>query len=245
MAQFPRYAIYFAAARDSALDRFGAEHLGYDAWSGDDLPFPDGLPVDWRELTSDPRKYGFHATLKAPFALAPGKSEAELTAACADFARTPRAVPVIAPMVDSISGFIAVVPAKPSDELTRLAADCVRAFDPFRAPLTAEDRARRGPDRLTERQRDYLDRWGYPYVLDEFRFHMTLTGRLESSRRGPVLDILSKRFQRIGLTALTIDRIALFKQIDGASRFRTINDWQLPGPPAPAKTASIRGQQGG
>ena len=84
MVNFPRYAIYYAAPRGSALDRFGADLLGYDAWSGDDLQFPNGLPLDWRELTSDPRKYGFHATLKAPFALAPGKSETELLAACAD-----------------------------------------------------------------------------------------------------------------------------------------------------------------
>jgi len=225
MAQFPRYAIYYAAARGSTLDRFGAEHLGYDAWSGDDVPFPDGMPADWRELTDDPRKYGFHATLKAPFALAPGKNETELTAACADFARTPRKIPVIAPVVSSISGFIAVVPTEPSDELIRFAADCVRAFDAFRAPLTPEDRARRRPDKLTERQRNYLDRWGYPYVMDEFRFHMTLTGRLDNKRREAVLDFLSRRFIKLGLSALAIDRIALFKQIDAASRFRSLGDW--------------------
>src|ERR1700744_22590 len=108
MAQFPRYAIYYAAPRSSALDLFGAEYLGYDAWSGEDLPFPNDVPADWRELTSDPRKYGFHATLKAPFALAPGKSESELVTACADFARMSRAIPVITPVVASISGFLAV-----------------------------------------------------------------------------------------------------------------------------------------
>jgi putative phosphonate metabolism protein len=227
MAQFPRYAIYYAAPRGSVLDRFGAEHLGYDAWSGDDLPFPDGLPADWRELTHDPRKYGFHATLKAPFALAPGESEAALTAACSDFARKPRAMPVIAPVVDSISGFIAVVPGQPPDELVQFAADCVGAFEPFRAPLTPEDQARRKPEKLTQRQRDYLDRWGYPYVMDEFRFHMTLTGRLERARRGPVLDLLSERFQRIGLRSLRIDSIALFRQADAHARFRIIGAWRL------------------
>jgi putative phosphonate metabolism protein len=227
MAHFPRYAIYFAAARGGALDRFGAQHLGYDAWSGDDLPFPDGLPPDWRELTGDPRKYGFHATLKAPFALAPGESEASLTAACADFTRTPRQIPIIAPVVNTISGFIAVVPAEPSDAIVQFAADCVRAFDPFRAPLTAEDRARRKPGMLTLRQRDYLGRWGYPYVMEEFRFHMTLTGRLDSIRRGPVLDLLNHRFQRIGLRSLAIDAIALFKQTGAPSRFRIIGEWPL------------------
>ena len=119
-----------------------------------------------------------HATLKAPTALADGSNEAALLDACAAFAGRARRIPVIEPVVDAISGFIAVIPASRSDDLQQLAADCVTAFDPFRAPLTAEDRARRKPERLTARQCDYLDRWGYPYVFDMFRFHMTLTGVL-------------------------------------------------------------------
>ena len=169
MANFPRYAIYYAAAPGSELGRFGANLLGYDAWRGEDIPFPDGVAEripDWRDLTQDPRKYGFHATLKAPLALAEGKTEAELVTACTGFADTPRAIPIIKPVVDAISGFIAVIPAQRSAELERLAGDCVSAFDPFRAPLTPEDRARRNPSRLTPRQRDYLDRWGYPYVME-------------------------------------------------------------------------------
>ena len=147
MANYPRYAIYYTAAQGSALDRFGASLLGYDAYGGDDLPFPDGLPLDWRDLTQDPRKYGFHATLKAPMALADGKAEARLAAACELFADLARPVPVIQPVVDSISGFIAVIPAEPSAELELLAAEATKAFDPFRAPLSPEDRARRNPDR--------------------------------------------------------------------------------------------------
>jgi putative phosphonate metabolism protein len=227
MAGFPRYAIYYAAPRGNALDRFGSEHLGYDAWSGSDLPFPDGVPADWRELTNDPRKYGFHATLKPPFVLAPGTSESELVAACADFARTPRPIPVIAPVVDSISGFIAVIPAQPSDELVQLAADCVRAFDPFRAPLTAEDRARRKPELLTQRQRDYLDRWGYPYVMDEFRFHMTLTGRLPNDLRDSVVAFLREQFSRLSIKLLEIDGIVLFREINATSRFAIVGNWPL------------------
>src|SRR5262249_44106361 len=151
---------YYASPPGSALDRFGAELLGYDAWSSEALPFPEDVlhrVGDWREVSEDPRKYGFHATLKAPLTLADGKSEAGLLAACADFVRMARPIPVIRPVVSSISGFLAVTPAEPSDLLQQLAADCVRAFDLFRAPLTPEDRARRKPEMLTPRQRDYLD----------------------------------------------------------------------------------------
>ena len=230
MTGFPRYAIYHAPLRGSTLDRFGGGLLGYDAWTGEDLPFPQRVTEtmpDWPELTSDPRKYGFHATLKAPFALAPGRTEAELVAACAAFAGEPRAIPLFRPVVDSISGFIAVVPVERSLPLEQLAADCVTAFDSFRATLTTYDRARRNPERLTQRQRDYLDRWGYPYVMEEFRFHMTLTGRLDSTRRWGVLDMLRARFAAARIDGLAVDRIALFRQDGPDTRFRIIGDWAL------------------
>ena len=230
MTGFPRYAIYFAAGSDSPLSRFGAELLGYDACTGNELPFPHAAlhaAPHWRDISADPRKYGFHATLKAPMALASGRTEAELMAACAAFAGKARPLPVIRPIVDAINGFIAVIPAEPVEALQRLAADCVRDFDSFRAPLSAEDRARRRPEKLSERQRDHLDRWGYPYVMEEFRFHMTLTGRLDAERRGPILEMLRTRFAALGIETLEIDRIALFRQDDAKARFRVVGEWEL------------------
>jgi len=88
----------------------------------------------------------------------------------------------------------------------------VRDFDKFRAPLTADDRARRNPSALTPRQCEHLDRWGYPYVMEDFRFHMTLTGRLEAQRREPILAMLRGRFSALGLTRLAIDQIAVFRR---------------------------------
>ncbi|SFO51366.1 putative phosphonate metabolism protein [Bradyrhizobium sp. Ghvi] len=230
MTGFPRYAIYFAAGADSALTRFGAELLGYEAYTGDEVPFADEalrIAPDWRDITADPRKYGFHGTLKAPMALASGRTEAELVTACATFAGKVRPIPTIPPIVDAISGFLAIIPAEPVDALQQLAADCVRDFDCFRPPLTAEDRARRKPEKLSERQREYLDRWGYPYVLEEFRFHMTLTGRLDAERRAPILEMLRRRFAALRLDTLEIDRITLFKQDDAKVRFRIIGEWKL------------------
>ena len=225
MRNTPRYAIYYVVLPAGAIDRFGAHLLGYDAFSGEELPFPDGMVEtvpDWREITGDPRKYGFHATLKAPMALADGKSETELLSVCESFAQSPRAIPLIKPVVNALGDFIAVVPSRHSAELEKLAADAVGAFDGFRAPLTPEDRARRHPDRLTQRQRDYLDRWGYPYVMEEFRFHMTLTGRLPDERRETVLAELRRRFAALQLNELAIDAVAVFRQQDAKSQFRKI-----------------------
>jgi len=80
---------------------------------------------------------------------------------------------------------------------------------------------------LTSRQREHLDRWGYPYAMQDFRFHMTLTGRLDAARRDPVLAMLADRFSACGLTTLPIDRIAVFRQENAASRFRVVGHWQL------------------
>jgi len=232
MTQYPRHAIYYAPAPGSDLDRFGSHLLGYDAHSGASLPFPEAITQavpDWFELTRDPRKYGFHATLKAPLSLAPGRTEAELLAACETFCTTARPIPVFKPVVSLIGDFIAVVPETLPDVLRALAADCVRAFDGFRAPLTAEDRSRRNPSRLTPRQLDHLDRWGYPYVMEDFQFHMTLTGRLAADRQSAILPILQRRFAEIDLAAIAVDSIALFRQDSADARFRIVRRYALTG----------------
>ncbi|CCE04023.1 DUF1045 domain-containing protein [Bradyrhizobium sp. STM 3809] len=230
MGGFPRYAIYYAPAAETALAAFGADLLGYDASTGAERDFPsavlDAVP-DWAELTADARKYGFHATLKAPFPLHDARTEAELTAACVDFAARSRTIPIIRPVVDAISGFIAVIPREATPALQQLAADCVEAFEAFRAPMSAEDRARRKPELLTPRQREHLDRWGYPYVMEDFRFHMTLTCRLSDERRTPILAMLKDRFAALDLATLAVDRIALFRQTGSTSRFSIIGSWPI------------------
>lgn len=230
MPQYPRYAIYFVPSAQNALYRFGADLLGYDAYSGKRLPFADGIEAEiegWKQLTVDPRKYGFHATLKAPISLRPGKTEDELAGAMQEFARTPRHIPQIVPVVRAIGSFIAVVPRDPCPDLQKLADDCVTAFDDFRAPLTPEDRERRNVSVLTDKQIMHMDRWGYPYVFEDFRFHMTLTGSLPAGRHTAVLDILQKRFTALGLQRVSIDRLALLRQSDATSNFSIVSDWPL------------------
>jgi putative phosphonate metabolism protein len=219
----PRYAIYFVPAADTALYRFGATALGYDCFTGADIPTFDTLPVDadtWRELTSEPRRYGFHATLKAPFRLAADRHEAELIGALREFARAIDAPPVIAPAVRLLQRFIAIVPAAAGAELGALAASCVMHFDRFRAPLTEDERDRRLAAKLTAQQVAHVARWGYPYVLDEFRFHMTLTGSLAAERQALMLAFLQDAFARgHGELPVRVDRLALMRQDGPDARF--------------------------
>lgn len=230
MPQYPRYAIYFVPSAQNVLYRFGADLLGYDAYSGKPLPFANGIEAEiegWKQLTVDPRKYGFHATLKAPISLKPGKTEDELARAMQEFALIPRAIPQIRPVVRAIANFIAVVPRDSCPDLQKLADECVIAFDDFRSPLTPEDRDRRNVSALTDAQVMHLDRWGYPYVFGDFRFHMTLTGSLPAQRGTAVLDILAKLFAALDLQSVSIDRLALLRQTDAMSNFTIVSDWPL------------------
>jgi hypothetical protein len=63
--------------------------------------------------------------------------------------------------------------------------------------------------------------------MEDFRFHMTLTGRLDARRREPILTMLRNRFSELGLSSLAIDRIAVFRQDMAASRFRVVKHWKL------------------
>jgi putative phosphonate metabolism protein len=220
----PRYAIYFVPAPETAFYRTGAAFLGYDVYSGQRLPFPGGLPLGaaaWAALTSEPRVYGFHATLKAPFSLAPGRRAEELAAHLAIFAAT-RAPVTIVPAVRTIGGFAALIPGEPSAALDRLAADCVQGFDGFRAPLSDSERAKRLAAPLSARHRENVERWGYPYVFEDFRFHMTLTGPLAPTSQDAVLACLCDRFSAIEGRPLPVDRVALLCQPDRDTPFHLV-----------------------
>ncbi len=220
----PRYAIYFVPAADTALYRFGASVLGYDAYSGKPQNFIDGVDgTAWRELVHDPRIYGFHATLKAPFYLTDGATEDDVGRVLDDVTARQQPVLVGELALREIGSFIALVPANDCPGLDRLAQACVRDFDRFRAPMSEQERARRLVPALTDRQIENLVRWGYPYVFDDFRFHMTLTGKLSLQKRSKASRFLCNKFEQLsGAASLTVDQIVIAKQNDKASPFHII-----------------------
>jgi putative phosphonate metabolism protein len=219
-----RYAIYYAPAASDPLWTFGSSALGYDAASRARVDFPDHPALRTAPLeawTAEPRKYGFHATLKPPFALAPGADEAALAAAAREFAATQASFDAGPLRVSAIGAFVALKPAGPAPGLSRLADSCVEAFDRFRAPASAAERARRLQSPLTPSQIENLDRWGYPYVFADFRFHMTLSGPLHEDDRtlfAAAMGDLYVPFAR----PLVVDGIALFKQAEPSGAFAVL-----------------------
>jgi len=216
-----RYAVYYAPAAHDPLWKFGSSVLGYDAASGTALDFPEssllrGAPL--ARWTAEPRKYGFHATLKPPFFLAPDASPAALQEALRDLAKTRTPFDAGPLRVAAIGAFVALTPVGPAPELSALADACVEAFDRFRAPPSEAERARRLQSRLTARQIGNLDRWGYPYVFADFRFHMTLSGPLPAQERDRFAAAMSELYAPLA-RPLVVDGVALFEQAEPSSGF--------------------------
>jgi hypothetical protein len=210
-----RIAIYYAPAADDPLSARAAEWLGRDPLTGASFPGPvAGLARErLAPITASARRYGFHATIKPPMTLAGGTTPDELAAAVAALAAGEVPVPVGALRLAAIEGFLALVPEFQHLTLTSFAGRVVERLDRFRAPLSDEERNRRmAGGALSARQIDLLDFYGYPYVLDQFRFHMTLTDRLAAGDRAGIEMAARGWFADWDGHDIVLDRLVLFHE---------------------------------
>lgn len=173
--RYTRFAIYDAPIND-ALASFGAVWLGWELRTGRVTEQADVPGLD--DITMTPRKYGFHGTLKPPFRLSDGHTLDELQARAADLAGRCAPARCGGLQLTTLGGFLALTPTGDLTELERVASTCVRELDIFRAPASGAELEKRRSAGLRARQEALMLRWGYPYVLEEFRFHLTLSGRL-------------------------------------------------------------------
>ena len=188
-------------------------------------------PQTWRTMTDEPRRYGFHATLKAPFRPAAGCDETQLTRAFFDFARRGHSPIHIASEIRLLNSFTAIVPRERSAPLAALADRCARREfpTPSGAPMPAEERERRTTGLSASSRSAISIAGGYPYVFADWRFHMTLTGRLApDQQQDMMLAMLRRSFARMcGEEPIAIDRLGLFKQADANARFRVLHDAEI------------------
>lgn len=217
-----RYAVYFTSPQDDALTQTASHWLGRDAFSGEtrETPSFDGLPADEiAGLVGDPRRYGFHGTIVAPFQLADGVGLAELEHSFERFCRQTAPFSIEGLRVGQLGSFLALLPTAPEYQLAAFAADAVLHFASVRAPLSEAEIERRNPSGLTPRQAAYLRRHGYPYVMDEFRFHMTLTERLPAETLSRVLPVLESHFTPFTARPFPVEGLAMFVEPEPGAPF--------------------------
>ena len=212
-----RIALYWAPRIDDPLHALGSTWLGRDAETGATLAQPAIPGLDLAALTADARGYGLHATLKPPFRIATSwhavrDSAMELAARTRPFAM-PRL------RLAEHHGFLALLEAEKSVALQAFCDACVTALDPHRAPATPEEIARRNPARMTDRQKAYLDRWGYHYVFEEWWFHVTLTSRLNEEQRAVLMPLLAAHLGDTPVMPRRVTELCLFTQASPGAPF--------------------------
>lgn len=209
-----RYALYFAPVAGSALAQFGENWLARPALAEFDA-------ARLQALTEAPRHYGFHGTLKPPFHLTDGCDAEQLRRALAGFAARQTSFSIPALRLSALGDFLALIPSAPKPALSALAQACVIEFDAYRAPPEAAELAKRHAAGLTPRQAELLARWGYPYVMDEFRFHLTLTGPIaDGAERSRLADMLAPVVAPFLGEAVPVRELCLFHQPERAAPFR-------------------------
>jgi hypothetical protein len=226
MNQIQRFAVYYAP-REGAFAFRANDWLGREPGNPRDLPQPVIAGIgDPRTITTEPRRYGFHGTIRAPFRPAPGVDENQIRDAVADLSVRLAPVTCEGLRVDVLDGFVAMTPTGCEAALLDLGAAVVEATNPLRASLSEAEIARRRPERMSPRQRELLDLWGYPHVMEEFRFHLTLTDRLESPE--PVRAALETYFTPVLPRPFLIEDLCLFGE-DVTGRFDLLHRYALSG----------------
>ncbi|MBO0346780.1 DUF1045 domain-containing protein [Roseibium sp. CAU 1637] len=234
-----RYAIYFATPETSSLMQLGNRWLGRDPFTGQalDQPAIDGLSAQrFAELTTDPRRYGFHGTLRAPFHIRDGLHEADLLRVCETFAARTAPFTTTGLSVNALGRFLALTPSEPDAALNTFANACVRHFEPCRAPLDDADLARRRRSGLTPRHDELLQAWGYPYVFDAFRFHMTLSNKLEDDVERSTLNAAARAFfAPVTGEPMHIQTFGLYQEVERGAPFTVHTIFTLAGAHIPAE----------
>lgn len=225
---FTRYAIYYTPDVSTALAEFGADWLGWDSASGESSAHGEFGNGGIAEATKTPRKYGFHGTIKPPFRLVEGCTAEELAKALASLCAMSAPVVLEGMALARLGCFLALVPVGDVGSLAALAANAVQELDRFRAPATEAELAKRRKSRLSPAQDANLIAWGYPYVLDQFRFHMTLTGALDDIARANVHATLQKPLSNLDLTPYTMTGLTLLGE-DSSGKFHQIQRFSLKG----------------
>ncbi len=225
---FTRYAIYYAPPANADWTGFATSWLGWEMDGGRAVAHPDMPNVDVSAITEAPRKYGLHATLKPPFQLRDGQTEAALNDACAQLATRQPPVTLDGLEIARLGRFLALLPVGDTSELNSLAAACVQDLDGFRTPATDQELARRRAASLTPAQDANLTQWGYPYVMDTFRFHITLSGRLDKHTLAATQSALESRLGPLLPKPFQIDDLALVGEASDG-RFHLIHRYPLTG----------------
>lgn len=213
-----RFALYYAPQSATSLGSAATTWLGRDNTTFDYEPLkPLELSSDrFKELTKAPYHYGFHGTLKPPFRLRKSVAEKQIFDELKSFCSERKSFTIASLEIGWIGGFLCLQPVKKIEPLDDLAADAVRQFDRFREEMNQDELEKRRNAGLSQVQDRLLLKWGYPYVMEEFRFHLTLSSKVNNPAERRAIEAEARRhFSNLHRSDVTVDGISLFLETNG------------------------------
>ena len=205
---FKRYAVYYTP-QDDLFYNLGSSWLGWDTILGQPVSQPEvNNDINIEKITETPRKYGLHATIKAPFRLADGLSASELARQLRTLCLSLKPIE-FSLEVSELNGFFALTPTVKNTEIRELHTKVVCELDEFRAPPTKDELIKRRRNQLTSEQDQNLIKWGYPYIFKDFYFHITLTGKIPKNLKNTVTDEIKKLFEPVLQRKFLMSELAL------------------------------------
>ncbi len=229
MDDFSRYAIYYVPPESDHLTKFAASWFGWDVYQGIRVNYSElsNLNYDIKEITKKPCKYGLHGTLKAPFSLAKDRTIDELRLSLSRLSSSIKKFEIPFISLRKISGFIAIVPTTQNKKLNFLAKKCLQELDCFREVESLEILNKRRSVELSSSMKQNLLKWGYPYVLNDFQFHLTMTSKLAPKVSENVFSVLSSELSSVLNSPLVISKICLFGESKIHGKFKVIEEFSL------------------
>jgi hypothetical protein len=228
-----RYAVYFCPPPKSPLGWAGRHWLGRCAEEGVSLrplSIASVTAQQLLQLTQAPRRYGWHATLKAPFVLAAGFERATLSQHIQKIASCFDPFDIEALELTILDGFLALVPVGKNRTLNALANRLSLELQGLAEELSESDIVRRRKSVLSPRQDQLMQCWGYPYVLEQYRFHFSLTSDLSQEHDGikrALQHAAQIQFGQLG--PFTIDQVCLSGQPSPGANFQVLERLLLGG----------------
>ena len=219
MTNYKRVAIYFLPKKNSSLENFGKNLLGRDINKKKKISLTRRQKYfinrgftyfdELKDYFEQPAKYGFHATLKAPFRLKRNVKTKNFYDVISHIAAQHSRFKIKGLKIVYSKKFTFITSRKPNKLLRNLENDLVKHLDTFRAELNKTEIKKRIPDSLTFKQNKYLKEWGYPFVFDQFKFHMTLMNQNNNKLSNKQKLELEKLIYKISNNVIEFNEISL------------------------------------
>ena len=220
MKKYSRYAIYYAPPKESSLEEFGRYWFGWDPLNAKLINNKQRINylnrfgiknlknIDKNVLIA--KKYGFHGTLIPPFKLNKNYSTNKLFKKTDEIAKKFKKFKFYKFKLKKINNFYAFVQNKKNSNINKISNRLVKELFKFRSPLTKKEIDKRNPSKLSKLQLNILHKWGYPYLMSEFKFHMTIASEVTGNKLYFELKKIEKNKKIILNEINNFDKIYIF-----------------------------------